>query len=178
MLEPHGAWAPCYKPGMRSLALALLIPALLAGCGSKSTQAVSPDHPALVEREPAPAAPAAAPTPPAPEPAAAGALPTDAEIAAAAGKAVGFIDELAVAIEVNASDCQAMAGAIDGVITRHGRFLEDARRWKGNVEIEAKLEAHMQESGVMERAMQKMMPGMTACAADPAVAAALAAVDG
>lgn len=162
---------------MRSLALALLVPALLAGCGSSSTsQAVSPDHPALVERQPAPAP--AAPGPVAPQPAPSGASPSDVEIQAAAGKAVAFIDELSVAIEVNASDCQLMAGAIDGVIARHGRFLEDARRWKGNADVEAKLEAHMQESGVMERAMQKMMPGMTACAADPAVAAALAAVDG
>ena len=166
---------PCYKPGMRSLALVLLIPALLAGCSKSTSQAVSPDHPALVEPAPGPVEP----TPEAmiaPEPAPASAMPTDAEIEDAAGKAIALIDEIAVVIEGNASDCKAMAGAIDGVMARHGAFLEDTRRWRGNVAVEAKLEAHMKASGVMERAQQKMMPGMMACAEDPAVAASLAAM--
>ncbi len=70
--------------------------------------------------------------------------------AAQAEKLLAFYNELVDQVAKNAADCQALAGAVDGVVTRHidtVHMMWDARKAKLAVprDVQAKLDARAPE---------------------------------
>ncbi|HVK71782.1 MAG TPA: hypothetical protein VM734_00625 [Kofleriaceae bacterium] len=163
---------------MRSLAPVLLIATFVAACSSsKPAPATTPANvagPAVAPAEPAEPATPAEPAEPA---AVTGEAPGDAEVADVVAKATVLFTDLGDAIAHNASNCGAMAIAIDQTIDRHRPFLVESKRWKGNAAVEAKMLEGLQQTGVLEKTMEKMVPGLQACGTDPKVQAALAKME-
>jgi len=163
---------------MRSLAPVLLIATFVAACSSsKPAPATTPANVAGPEVAPAEPAEPATPAEPA---AVTGEAPGDAiahNAADVVAKATVLFTDLGDAIAHNASNCGAMAIAIDQTIDRHRPFLVESKRWKGNAAVEAKMLEGLQQTGVLEKTMEKMVPGLQACGTDPKVQAALAKME-
>ena len=147
-----------------SLGLALL------GCGKKSS---TTPQPVVANAEPA-----GSPAPAEPATPAAKATPSDAELDALFARTLQFLEQFASAIQANEADCKKMATAMSAVFDANKDLLAEAKSFEGNVEVDAKVDAYMeQHKPQFEAAMGKMMKGMQACGEDPDVKQAMESFD-
>lgn len=115
-----------------------------------------------------PAADPAAPGGTAAMPAGGGAVPSDAEFEALMNKTIGMVTAMADAAEKAGDDCGKLADAIDKVMADHKDFIETAKKYKGNPEMDKKAEAWMQKNTdkMMGPAM-KLAGASQKCMTDP-----------
>jgi hypothetical protein len=116
----------------------------------------------------APADPAAGTAAPAGDTAGApAAMPSDAEFEAMMNKALGMFDGMAKAVDAAGDDCGKLADGMAKVMDDNKDFIESAKKWKDNPEMDKKAEEWMK--GKMEAMMPSMMKIGTAgtkCASD------------
>jgi len=161
---------------------ALLIAAVgfvLVACGKKSS---TTPQPVVANARPAQPAEPAQPVEPA-EPAEPAqptykATPSDAELNAMFARTLAFLDQFANAVQANEADCKKMAKAMTTVFDANKDLLAEAKAYEGNKEVDAKVDAYMQEhKDRFDAAMGKMMKGMQACAGDQDVQQAMESFD-
>jgi hypothetical protein len=103
---------------------------------------------------------------------------SDADFEALMGQALAVMEQLGEAIEKNATDCAAMATAVDKVTTDNQEFLTDAKRLDADPTIEQRSEVWMeQHKDRLAAVAAKMMGGMEKCSSDPRVQAAFEKLD-
>ena len=114
-----------------------------------------------------PAAGTAAPAGDTAAPAGGAAMPSDAEFEAMMNKAIGLFDGMAKAVDAAGDDCGKLADGMSKVLDDSKDFIESAKKWKDNAEMDKRAEEWMK--GKMEALMPNMMKIGTAgqkCASD------------
>ncbi len=102
-----------------------------------------------------PAAGTAAPAGDTAAPAGGAAMPSDAEFEAMMNKALALFDGMAKAVDASGDDCGKLADGMAKVMDDNKDFLESAKKWKDNPEMDKKAEEWMK--GKMEAMMPSMM---------------------
>ncbi len=93
--------------------------------------------------------------------------PSDAEFEGLMNKFVGMFDAMGAAVDAAGDDCGKLAEGLGKVMDDNKDFMESAKKWKGNAEMDKKAEEWMK--GHMDKMMPTMMKIGTAgqkCASD------------
>ena len=139
-------------------------------CGGSSKPAQQPP----VANTPAPA-----PEPtPAPAPAPAPGSVSDADFEAMMNRAMAMFDAMGAAVDAAAGDCHRLSVGFNQVIDDNQAFLDDAKRWKDDAEMDKRAEEWMK--GKMEAMMPVMMKIGTAgqqCSGDAEFQAVMKRMD-
>lgn len=172
----------------------LSVVAALVGCGKDSTP--SPPPPETTAPTPtagqapgagpiAPATPTtgAAPTPPGgtaatgqppTAPIAAGTPLTDAQVEVLGGRMLAVMDSLAGAVAANASDCGAMATAVEQVLTANETTVAEMKASAGGSNEEPFTAWMTKNAARIEAINARIAPGLTRCAGEPRMYEAVA----
>ena len=119
-------------------------------CGGSSSK---PAQQPTLANTPEPA-PKAAPEP-APEPPFDASTVSDAEFDATMNQAIAMFEAMAAATDAAAGDCGKLADGMATVMDDSKDFIESAKKWKDNAEMDKKAEEWMK--GKMESMMPSMM---------------------
>jgi hypothetical protein len=159
---------------------------LAAGCGKKDdkkgeakpTDKTAPAGDVKAGPAGAPATPTAPATPVAADPAAAPAVPAAAPAGGdpakieMANKMLAMFDKIIAAVTKNADNCDAMAAALQAVVTEAKPLMEQAKAMeKSDPGAKEWFEANYGKQ--LEEKMTQMLPGMMKCAENPAVQEAM-----
>jgi hypothetical protein len=109
-----------------------------------------------------------APPAPAPAPAIDASTISDAEFDAMMNQSIVMFEAMAAATDAAAGDCHKLSVGFIAVLDGNRAFVDEARRWKGNAELGARVEAWMNEHmDAMMPAMMKIGGAGQQCASDP-----------
>ena len=103
---------------------------------------------------------------------------SDSQVEAIGGRMMTLMESVADAVAANATDCNAMANAVDKVLTANQTALAEMKAAAGGGTNDAKFEAWMDKNkGRAEALTSKLGPGMTKCAGEARLQEAFSKLD-